>query len=127
MSFSSDITKFVKKTEDRFIRIKKASAFDLFSAIIIQTPVLTGTLRNNWYMSFNTPSTEASENPSNSIERVNFSLKDIDAFNSVYFVNNLPYAVPIEYDGLSGKAPEGMFRVNVARWPSIVEKNAARL
>ena len=40
--------------------------------------------------------------------------------DTAYLVNNLPYAVPLEY-GHSSQAPAGMVRVTIAEFQQIVE------
>lgn len=124
MSLEKDFLKFQKKALDRFVLIKQRAAMGLFGAIILETPVLKGVLRNNWYAEINTiplnVTDESDISGSVTIRRAEATVGQVDLLNSIYFVNNLPYVRPIEFDGYSGKAPEGMLRVNVARWQDIV-------
>lgn len=126
MSFASDIAKFNKKTLDRFIKVKKASALGLLGAIVIETPVLFGVLRNNWNLEFGSPSDNITDqgniNAGAIIGEMQNKLEGgVDATNTIYFTNSLSYAPPIEYDSYSAQAPNGMVRVNVARWQTIVQ------
>lgn len=127
MSFSSDLKKFRVKTMQKYTKVKRLSAFDLFSAIVLETPVDKGVLRNNWFASIKNPSAEMTEasDPSGSstIRRIQNIVNGSDLLTDVFLTNNLPYAVPIEFDGISGKAPQGMVRVNTTRWDSIVRSN----
>jgi hypothetical protein len=95
-------------------KIKKAF-IGLSTDIIMDTPVLSGRLRNNWFTSVNKGTNETTESTSNqAINRVNavkFKLGD-----TLYFTNNLPYAERIEFQGWSAKAPQGMVRRNILRW-----------
>ena len=95
-------------------KIKKAFV-SLSTDIIMDTPVLSGRLRNNWMVSVNKGSNETTERTGNeSIGRVNavkFKLGD-----TLYLTNNLPYAERIEFMGCSAKAPNGMVRRNLMRW-----------
>ena len=108
-------------------KIKKAFV-GLSTDIIMDTPVLSGRLRNNWMVSVNKGSNETTERTGNeSIGRVNavkFKLGD-----TLYLTNNLPYAERIEFGlypspsktgktvgGYSVKSPQGMCRKNVIRW-----------
>lgn len=131
MSFTSDLDKFKRRTLDKYSRVKRLSAFDLFAAIVLETPVDKGVLRNNWFASIGTPSDEKTEveDPSgaSTISRIKSSLQGSDLEDDIFFTNNLPYAAPIEFDGISGKAPEGMVRVNVLRWETIVQSNVRRV
>lgn len=130
MSFSNDLASFEAKTQENMIKVIRYSAFDLFSSIVFQTPVDKGVLRNNWYAEVNTPSAETTSKAAPvgtaTVGRINDVLKKVDLEDIIYLTNNLPYSVPIEYDGHSAKAPDGMVRVNTARWQSIVEANVRK-
>ena len=108
-------------------KIKKAF-IGLSTDIIMDTPVLSGRLRNNWMVSVNKGSNETTERTGNeSIGRVNavkFKLGD-----TLYLTNNLPYAERIEFglypipsktgktvNGFSAKSPQGMCRKNIIKW-----------
>ena len=94
-------------------KIKKAF-IGLSTDIIMDTPVLSGRLRNNWMTSVNQGSNETTESTGNEainrVSAVKFKLGD-----TLYLTNNLPYAKRIEY-GYSKKAPNGMLRRNIIRW-----------
>ena len=130
MSFSGDMRNFGDRTMNNLEEVKRASAFDLFGAIILGTPVDKGVLRNNWFAQLGHPSNNQNQNPDPSgkeaLTRLKTNLTHVDAFTDIYFTNNLPYGVFIEYDGTSAKAPNGMVRVNVARWEAIVNRNARK-
>ncbi|QDP52362.1 MAG: hypothetical protein Unbinned4162contig1001_62 [Prokaryotic dsDNA virus sp.] len=126
MSFGAQLKKFKVNTMGRYVKVKRQSAFDLFSAIIIETPVDKGVLRNNWNVSFKTPdnsTTDQADKSNEPIDRVERQLEGVDVINDIFFSNNLPYIIPIEYEGLSGKAKQGVVRVNTVRWPNIVLNN----
>lgn len=95
-------------------KIKKAF-MGLSTDIIMDTPVLSGRLRNNWMVSVNQGSNETTESTSNEainrVSAVKFKLGD-----TLYLTNNLPYAERIEFKGWSSKAPQGMVRKNLIRW-----------
>jgi hypothetical protein len=131
MSFSGDLQSFRDRTIEKYIKVKRQSAFDLFSAIVLETPVDKGVLRNNWFASIGTGSTETTdtgdESGASTIQKIRSVLDGTELVKDVFLSNNLPYAVPIEFDGISGKAPEGMVRVNVLRWNQIVRANARKV
>lgn len=131
MSFSSDLKRFHEKTIDKYIKVKRLSAFDLFAAIVLETPVDKGVLRNNWFAEIGTGSRETtdSRDPSGqeTLTRIRGVLEGTDIARDIFFTNNLPYAVPIEFDGISGKAPEGMVRINALRWDKIVRANVRKV
>ena len=95
-------------------KIKKAF-MGLSTDIIMDTPVLSGRLRNNWMVSVNQGSNETTESTGNEainrVSAIRFKLGD-----TLYLTNNLPYAERIEFMGWSKKAPDGMVRRNLMRW-----------
>ena len=131
MTFTADLQRFRTRTLEKYVKVKRLSAFDLFSAIVLETPVDKGVLRNNWFSGISNPSREEIEtsDPSGSsaINRIQNILNGSDLLTDVFLTNNLPYAARIEFDGHSGKAPQGMVRVNTLRWQDIVRVNARRV
>ena len=129
MSFLDEIEAFTNNTLANMTKVKCMSSLDLFSSIIIQTPVDEGVLRNNWYANIGSGSSAttlaASSNAAEVITRVNGVLAGTDPIRDIYFTNNLPYGYVIEFDGHSAQAPSGMVRVNTIRWDNIVRRNAA--
>lgn len=115
---------------DRFVRIKRAASFELFSAVVVTTPVDKGVLINNWYLTVNSPSsdTRTDENKSgaNALAQGEGELFKFDIANDIWITNNLPYAYPIEFDGHSAKASRGMVRVNSVNWDEYVKRAVRR-
>ena len=104
----------VKAMAQSETKIKKAF-MGLSTDIIMDTPVLSGRLRNNWMVSVNQGTNETTDETSNQaigrVSSVKFKLGD-----TLYLTNNLPYAKRIEFDNWSAKAPAGMCRKNIIRW-----------
>ena len=115
---SQEIKSFsVKAMATSEAKIKKAF-MGLSTDIIMDTPVLSGRLRNNWFPSVNQGTDKTTkytgEKGSAAISRVSavkFKLGD-----TLYLTNNLPYAKRIEFDNWSAKAPVGMVRKNIMKW-----------
>ena len=115
---TKDINAFkVKAMAQSEAKIKKAFV-GLSTDIIMDTPVLSGRLRNNWFPSVNqgTDKTtkytgEKGSAATNRVSAVKFKLGD-----TLYLTNNLHYAERIEFKGWSNKAPQGMCRKNIIRW-----------
>jgi len=128
MSFTGDLTSYANKTVNQLERVKRKSAFELFSAVVFSTPVDKGVLRNNWFASINSGSQETTAAPGASGDsaknRIGNALKDSNLADTLFLTNNLPYAAAIEFDGHSAQAPQGMVRVNALNWSQIVERNA---
>lgn len=72
-----------------------------------------GRFKNNWYVGFDSQPTETNDNPdasgqgSNSRGLAVLEVFRVGRVSSIYFTNNLPYAVALE-NGHSGQAPGGM-------------------
>lgn len=130
MSFTDDLNNFRKLTMAKYEKVKRLSAFDLFSAIVLATPVDKGVLRNNWFAANGTPNTsttDAGALPGSVISRIKVELNKVTLDKDIYFTNNLPYAIPIEFDGHSPQAPNGMVRINTGRWDTIVALNVKKV
>lgn len=125
------IKEFRLKVRQRSLRITRMSLFDLFSAITLETPVDKGFLRNGWFCSFERPREGTPIDPSptgqETIDAMRVQLDSLDeSVRDIYFVNNFVYGPRIEFDGHSGKAPQGMVRVNTIRWDTIVQNNVRK-
>lgn len=127
-TFGAKVGEFSLKAGSNVERTRRAICIKLFSAVILDTPVLTGRLRGNWQTSVRTPASgeldRVDENGSKALAEMKEGLGQGDV--AVYLVNNLPYAARIEFEGWSHtKAPEGMVRRNVVRIDGLVKKAIA--
>jgi hypothetical protein len=130
MSFTLDIKNFVEKAKKNPETVARAVSFKLFSAVIKASPVDTGRFRMNWQAA-------GAVSPSGILDGVDQSgnkavamaadyvFKNPD-WNEFTLTNNLPYAERLEY-GWSNQAPQGMVRVNVARFNTLLEEEAAKV
>ncbi|HBV7426522.1 hypothetical protein HV336_11060 [Citrobacter freundii] len=72
-----------------------------------------GRFKNNWYVAFDSQPTQSNDTPdasgqgSNSRGLAVLEVFRVGQVSSIYFTNNLPYAVALE-NGHSGRAPGGM-------------------
>lgn len=127
--FSAQLGRFSDRAKSGLDATRRAVAIKLFSAVIMDTPVLTGRLRGNWQTSINSPLTAPIDREDltgaeaiGEVEKVVGRSRPTDV---VYLRNNLPYAYRIEYEGWSKvKAPQGMVRRNVARFRRILSEAA---
>ena len=122
MRFSAGVKRWTNKVRGKVENFRKQVTIELFSSVILDTPVLTGRLRGNWQISFGSPSSGTVEitdpNGGKAIRKVEELASGLPEGRdqAVYLTNNLPYAYRIEYDGWSHtKAPEGMVRKNFIR------------
>lgn len=123
--FTSDLKGFKRKALENVERVRRESIIKLFDMVAVASPVDTGRFRGNWQCSVGTPniSTIESVRPLSQVQKeIQANLGELK--DTVFLTNNLPYAEPLEYDGHSAQAPEGMVRVNAAKWPDIVKSVA---
>jgi len=130
MSFNGDIDKFRQKVEKISTDIFRGTSLDLLTRIIKRTPVDTGRLRGNWMATINSPSKTIDEkvkdkSGAKAIGSAKGTVNNAKLGNSIFLINNLPYAGVIE-DGYSDQRPEGMVKVTVAEFENIVKANARK-
>lgn len=130
MSFSAKIGQWSKNSLLKVDQKKRAVCLKLFSAVILDTPVLTGRLRSNWRCSVGDMDlgTDDSTDKSGSATIAKMSNTVASATGKpmvpIFLSNSLPYAARIEFDGWSHtKAPQGMVRRNVARFNQLLKEN----
>ncbi|WP_404939026.1 hypothetical protein P7C00_11425 [Pseudomonas sp. JDS08PS003] len=84
-----------------------------------------GRFRGNWQFSIDTPAEGVLDqvDPAGGVTLAKLRLQvgQLTAGQTAYIVNNLPYAVPLEY-GHSKQAPGGMVRITLARFQQIVDE-----
>lgn len=122
MSFSQKVARWTYNAGQEIEELQKAIILELFTSVILDSPVLEGRLRGNWLISSDNPGEGVVDvlDPTGNIttRKISNFVRSIDAAQNynVYLTNNLPYAYRIEYDGWSHtKAPEGMVRKNFIR------------
>ena len=130
MSFQSDIKAFAMTTGTRMDLVVKKVVFDLYGLVVKRTPVDTGYLRANWQVGINVRPQgiigDAGRKGKRDRHRASLtnaakSMGDIRAGGVVYLVNNVPYALQIEFGG-SKQAPEGMARISTQQVQARVDR-----
>ena len=121
MSFSGDLGRFSIESMQAVERITRAIKLELFSGVILDTPVDTGRARGNWQTSTGYPKTSTVERAgaNASLNEMRNNLGGLDG--ATYLTNNLPYIERLEF-GYSNQAPDGMLRKNFARINQIVQR-----
>jgi hypothetical protein len=104
-------------------QVRKFVIVNMLGSVVKDTPVLTGMLRGNCQTSIGAPKEgELPLRPANmAMAEIADVAGKVKGDETVYFRNNLPYAVAIEF-GLSKKRPEGMVRKNLAKFSQIVKQ-----
>lgn len=92
---------------------------NLFTNIVIKTPVDKGIARGNWNLSLGTPDESFSDqrkdqSGSNTIDKGNQNLADFNLGKTVYITNSTVYIRRLE-DGHSNQAPNGWVKTAIER------------
>lgn len=130
MSFTSDLSQFRLKVEKNLEQTYRATSISLFKRVILKTPVDSGRLAANWQADIAKPAigTTFSVDPSKSktIEQATETALKANLNQSLFLVNNLPYAPSIE-NGSSKQAPEGMVKSAISDFKREVETQAKKV
>ena len=139
MQFALDISRFAERAKDKMNLVVRKVAIDLFSRVILRTPVgnpslwknkppkgyVGGRLRANWQCAIgNVPSGTLQLNDKTgqaTINRMQAVALGLKAGETITLVNNLPYARPVEF-GWSKQAPAGMVGITVQEFNDAFNK-----
>lgn len=131
VSFGDQVAKFAENTNRTLAEAHRAISIKLFTAIIMDTPVDTGEAAGGWVASMGTPAS----GPSGVLGQAGAiaGLSNVRALPSqvAYLSNSVGHIEGLEYGthsyGFSPKAPQGMVRINVARFQQLVKEATAEL
>ena len=149
--FSAQIAEFVAKAKGNADLVVRKVALEMFGRVIQKSPVDTGRFKSNWQVSINSipsgtigldksvshdvdgkehergaGSARSAAAAGASLTRVNTVALGAKAGQIIYLVNNLDYALALEY-GHSRQAPAGMVRLTIVEFQGIVNQAAATL
>jgi len=129
MGFGKDTRKIVSAFLDGSEETVRGATILLFAAIIKASPVGEGRFRGNWFASGVQPSTKVTfdtdvsgNSTITNMSNVIGKLKNQSQYN---LTNNLPYAEALE-DGSSQQAPQGIVKVNVLRFDTLIEQESKK-
>ena len=144
--FEAQCRKFAEKANMSVGKAIRGASIALFRNVIKMSPVDTGRFRANWMVGMKVPSEETTESTDKTGGTTAMNMAQyINAQKESYeftLANNLPYAHMLEYggynpnlvgpqqatsktvNGYSRQAPNGMVRVSVAMFNSILEEQA---
>lgn len=142
MSFSLDVKDFCDRAKKNPETVMRAVSLKLFSAIIQSSPVDTGRFRMNWQAAGPVPrgGIVAGEDKTGSSATASAQtfITNSSAWQEFTLTNNLPYANVIEFGGYTGdgpntsggfskQAPKGVVRVNITRFNTLLNEEAAKV
>lgn len=130
MSIQSQIEAIAKKRMTQATEAFRVSVIRVGNAVIVQSPVDKGSFINHWNTTIGTISyskrASDSANGQDSITELTEVVNGANIGDIAYFNNPMPYGPRLEYDGWSAKAPNGMVRINTAKWSSILTEEIER-
>ena len=104
------------------------ACLELSSKVVTRTPVHLGSLRASWHPNIGEPVAKNvdininDDSPMPDRNKISSVIARLDIGDKFSLGNGQPYARPIEYEGHSPQAPEGMLRRSVEEWPDIVKR-----
>ena len=122
--FAADVAKFETKTLKKMDLAVRKVALELFSKVILRSPVDTGRFRGNWQVSVGSIPSGTLELDDKSgtatVSKAAAAAAGVKAGDIIYLANNLPYAMRLE-EGYSDQAPGGMVALTAQEFKSIVD------
>lgn len=123
--FVVDVRRFVEKAKGNATLVVRKVALDVFSRVVLRSPVDTGRFRGNWQCSVGsidrTVTQQLDPTGQNSVNRVKATASSLVPGTVAYLANSLPYARRLEY-GWSRQAPSGMVRVTAREYQASVRR-----
>ncbi|MFY0682614.1 MAG: HK97 gp10 family phage protein [Thalassovita sp.] len=124
-SFAKQVQDFVDKTEAKMDLAVRKIALELFSRVILRSPVDKGRFRANWQVAVGSIPSGILELEDKSgtatVSKADAASAGLKAGDVIYLVNNLPYAQLLE-DGSSKQAPAGMVGLSVQEFQQIAKQ-----
>lgn len=128
MGFAADLSRLCEAAGDKAELVVRKVALDLGGQMIDRSPVDTGRFKSNWMTSVGpvdtSTTTMAEKSGARSRARMAEKLGGWKAGQTIWIINNLPYAYRIEYKGWSKQAPSGVVRLAVQNIQQAVAKAA---
>jgi len=129
-NFTLDIARFVEKAKGNVDLVLRKISLDIFKRVVMKSPVDLGRFKGNWQVAIgNVPAGTLEINDKTgtaTISRIEAETLKLKAGQTIYLVNNLEYARPLEY-GHSKQAPAGVVRTTLSEFPGIVRAAAAEV
>lgn len=113
MSYSGDLLRFSSKSKEQSYAIHQKVTVDLYTKVIVSTPVQDGRAKGNWVATYNHPlPSELSKMDKLGQETTRNMISDVGEFDgikakTVFLTNNVPYILRLEYEGHSPQQPNG--------------------
>lgn len=120
MTFATELSAAVRNTTKALNTAYKKSLITTFRLVIQQTPRKDGYAQGGWVLTHGEVLDGQSPNRTNADLNQLLGLPDIGGVVTLY--NNIPYIERLE-TGWSQQAPAGMVRININRFPALLQAN----
>ena len=134
--FANQMKAWERKTERKMDLAVRKIALEMFRKIILKSPVDTGRFRGNWQLAIGSVPEGTLElddkTGTATIAKGAATVMGINAGDTIYFANNLPYARRLEEggypdgpkveNGRSSQAPNGMVALTIQEFQSVVSR-----
>lgn len=124
-SFAQQLQRFADQTLDDMDEVFRRVVIEIGTTVIRLSPVDTGRFRGNWQFTVDQPAAASlntfDKEGHETIARLVADVQHLSFGQTAYLVNNLVYAVPLEY-GHSSQAPTGMVRITLAIFQHLVDE-----
>lgn len=125
-SFAESLAAFAEQTKEAIDDVFREVVIEIGTSVIQLSPVDTGRFKGNWQFTVGAPSSQSLDTFDKSghetIAALVAEVSKLEAGQVAYIVNNLVYAIPLEYGHSQKKAPSGMVQITLARFQQIVEE-----
>lgn len=126
MTFEADIAAFAKAAGESLDATVRGITVELFTGVILSTPVDTGRARGNWQTTTETPAVGDVDRIGEAGAIAEAHAKAGGVGTVTFLTNNLPYIMKLEEGHSEQSPPYAMARGNFERVQSIVEAEARR-
>ncbi len=136
MTFSADLSAYIKRTNRRASEVQRAVSLQLFGAVMTRMPVDTGRLRGNTNVEIGRAdgSTSGSRTEQQALSAGRAKIAGFDPGDVLFITNAMPYMRKIEYggygngpktvNGYSRQSPQGVFRITAEEFAQAVRRAA---
>lgn len=138
MGWSIPLDQLAAKVQLDLETVARKATLDVFTAVVLASPVDTGRFRANTNVSYGAPDTTVTDSTEQGRAQQELAkVMSLPIGGVTYITNALPYAATLEYgqypnppknptgktaNGYSIQAPQGMFRISALQFNDYVQK-----